>query len=56
MRQDQGASAVEYGLMLFAVAAAIAAIVFSFGGMVGDIFSSHSSCFSSHVNDPAASC
>jgi pilus assembly protein Flp/PilA len=37
-RNDEGASAVEYGLIVFAIAALITVIVVSFGGAVRDIF------------------
>jgi pilus assembly protein Flp/PilA len=36
---DTGASAVEYGLIVFAIAAVIAVVVFAFGGAVRDLFS-----------------
>jgi pilus assembly protein Flp/PilA len=49
-KQDDGASAVEYGLMIAAVAAIISVIVFSLGGVVSEAFASHSSCFSSQLN------
>jgi len=35
---DDGASAVEYGLLISGVAALIVAVVFLFGGAVGDLF------------------
>ena len=35
---DEGASAVEYGLLVFAIAAVIALIVFAFGQVVGDTY------------------
>lgn len=35
---DAGASAVEYGLLIVAIAAVIVIIVFSLGGVVRDIF------------------
>jgi len=35
---DRGASAVEYGLMIAAIAALILVIVFSLGGVVQTIF------------------
>ena len=38
--EDEGASAVEYGLIVFAIAAVIAAVVFAFGGAVHDMFDS----------------
>jgi pilus assembly protein Flp/PilA len=36
---DRGASAVEYGLIVAAIAALIVTIVFGFGGVVQNIFS-----------------
>jgi pilus assembly protein Flp/PilA len=39
-RDDEGASAVEYGLIVFAIAAFIVVVVFSFGGTVRDLFQS----------------
>ena len=38
LRSDDGASAVEYGLLVFAIAAVIALIVFAFGLVVGDTY------------------
>jgi pilus assembly protein Flp/PilA len=38
-RDEQGASAVEYGLLLAGVAALITLIVFAFGGVVARQFS-----------------
>jgi pilus assembly protein Flp/PilA len=35
---DRGASAVEYGLMVAAIAAVIVAIVFGLGGVVAGVF------------------
>ena len=37
--KDRGASAVEYGLMVAAIAAVIVAVVFGLGGLVRDTFS-----------------
>jgi pilus assembly protein Flp/PilA len=37
-RRDHGASAVEYGLMVAAIAAVIVVIVFSLGGVVQQVF------------------
>ena len=37
-RNDEGASAVEYGLLVAGIAALIVAIVFVFGGMIKDVF------------------
>ena len=36
--KDRGASAVEYGLMVAAIAAVIVAIVFGLGGLVRETF------------------
>jgi pilus assembly protein Flp/PilA len=38
--QDDGASAVEYGLLVAAIAALIVIIVFALGGLVRDVFKS----------------
>jgi pilus assembly protein Flp/PilA len=37
--KDRGASAVEYGLMVAAIAAVIVGIVFGLGGVVQNVFS-----------------
>ena len=39
VRKDDGASAVEYGLLVAAIAALIVIIVFALGGLVKGIFS-----------------
>lgn len=38
-RDDRGASAVEYGILVAAVAGVIVAVLFLLGGMVVDLFS-----------------
>ena len=38
-RADDGASAVEYGLLVFAIAAVIALVVYALGGVVSELFS-----------------
>ena len=38
-RNEDGASAVEYGLLVAGIAALIVAVVFLFGGMVSNVFS-----------------
>ena len=53
-RDERGASAVEYGLLIAGIAALIVVVVFAFGGVVGDIFSDTSSCIS--VGAGAQSC
>lgn len=37
-RRDDGASAVEYGLLVAAIAAVIVAIVFALGGIIENVF------------------
>jgi pilus assembly protein Flp/PilA len=55
-RQETGASAVEYGLLIAAIAAVLATVALSLGGVVRDAFASHTSCFSSHMNSGPTSC
>lgn len=43
-RLDEGASAVEYGLLVAAIAAVIVAVVFGLGTLIKNGFSSTSSC------------
>lgn len=44
--QDRGASAVEYGLLVAAIAAVIVAVVFGLGSLVQGVFTDASSCIS----------
>jgi pilus assembly protein Flp/PilA len=37
-RDERGASAVEYGLLITGIAALIAIVVFAFGGMLSDVY------------------
>jgi Flp pilus assembly pilin Flp len=37
--RDAGASSVEYGLVVFAIAAVVVAVIFALGGIVGSLFS-----------------
>ncbi|MEP9365618.1 Flp family type IVb pilin [Nocardioides sp. CN2-186] len=37
-RDERGASAVEYGLLVAGIAALIVAVVFVFGGMISNVF------------------
>jgi pilus assembly protein Flp/PilA len=39
-KSDEGASAVEYGLLVAAIAAVIVVVVFALGGLVKDKFNS----------------
>jgi pilus assembly protein Flp/PilA len=51
---DEGASAVEYGLIVFAIAAVITFAVFSFGGAVRDLF--QNSCDTISAKTTSTSC
>ncbi len=54
-RNDEGASAVEYGLLVAAIAAVIVVIVFALGGVIKNVFSKTCSTVSSGAS-VAASC
>jgi pilus assembly protein Flp/PilA len=49
-RNDEGATAVEYGLMVALIAAAIAGIVYFLGQHLGDEFSSVDTCIQNAQN------
>jgi pilus assembly protein Flp/PilA len=49
-KQDRGTSAVEYGLMIAAIAGVLIVVVFSLGSVVSDTFEKHSACFSSQLD------
>ena len=49
---DQGASAVEYGLMVAAIAAVIVGIGFGMGGVVKGAFSQTEDCIVNGVGAP----
>ena len=54
---DRGASAVEYGLMVAAIAAVIVGTVFGFGHLVNDTFTKTSNCIAAHgTGDPFPGC
>jgi pilus assembly protein Flp/PilA len=55
-RDEDGASAVEYGLLVAGIAALIVAIVFIFGGMIRDVFSSTCGQIADSVTGVSASC
>ncbi|MCA0329861.1 MAG: Flp family type IVb pilin [Actinobacteria bacterium] len=46
LRHDEGASAVEYGLLVAAIAAVIVAVVFLLGQRVSTTFDSTNKCIS----------
>ncbi len=50
--RDAGASAVEYGLLVAAIAAVIVGVVFGLGGIVSDTFSQTEECFQLGQNGP----
>jgi pilus assembly protein Flp/PilA len=55
--QDRGASAVEYGLMVAAIAAVIVVVVFALGGLIKGAFGDTCSDIAKGNNDPVpASC
>jgi pilus assembly protein Flp/PilA len=47
-RDEEGASAVEYGLLVAGIAALIVAIVFIFGGMISSVFSDTCTSITTH--------
>jgi pilus assembly protein Flp/PilA len=56
-RSDRGASAVEYGLLVAAVAALIVGAAFAFGNVVGENFTKTSNCLVARGNgDPFPGC
>ena len=48
LRHDEGASAVEYGLLVAAIAALIVGVVFLLGGKVSSTFNKTNSCISTN--------
>jgi pilus assembly protein Flp/PilA len=50
--EDRGASAVEYGLLVAAIAAVIVGVVFGLGNLVASKFSETSSCIESGISAP----
>lgn len=55
-RSEEGASAVEYGLLVAAIAALIVLIVFSLGGIVKETFSDTCDGIKGKAANMAASC
>jgi pilus assembly protein Flp/PilA len=51
-RNERGASAVEYGLLIAGIAAIIAVVVFAFGGAVDDTL--HTTCDQLNADTPRA--
>lgn len=55
-RGDEGASAVEYGLLVAAIAAVIVVVVFALGGVVSQVFSNTCTSISNKAGLTTASC
>lgn len=55
-RSEKGASAVEYGLLVAAIAALIVLIVFALGGVVQGVFEDTCKGVKGGASGPAASC
>jgi pilus assembly protein Flp/PilA len=56
-KDEKGASAVEYGLLVAAIAALIVVIVFALGGVVKNVFSQTCTTITNQTNSAsAASC
>ena len=56
VRRDDGATAVEYGLLVAAVAALVVVIVFALGGVVRDVFDDTCKSVKGGSAGSAASC
>ena len=55
-RSEDGASAVEYGLLVAAIAALIVVIVFALGGIVRDVFQDTCEKIDTGVTSVSGSC
>ena len=55
-REEDGASAVEYGLLVAAIAAVIVLIVFTLGGYVKNAFSNTCNAIASNGSSTTGSC
>ena len=55
-KDEQGASAVEYGLLVAAIAALIVIIVFALGGVVKGVFSDTCTKVGNGASQSTASC
>ena len=55
-RNEEGASAVEYGLLVAAIAALIVLIVFALGGIVKETFTDTCTSIKSEAASITASC
>jgi pilus assembly protein Flp/PilA len=55
-KDEQGASAVEYGLLVAAIAALIVIIVFALGGIVKEVFTDTCTGITSKASNVSSSC
>lgn len=55
-QKDEGASAVEYGLLVAAIAALVVIIVFALGGLVRDVFNDTCQKIDTQSDANAAEC
>ncbi len=55
-RDEDGASAVEYGLLVAGIAALIVVIVFAFGGVIKNSFDSTCKSIAGGATGPASTC
>jgi pilus assembly protein Flp/PilA len=55
-KNEKGASAVEYGLLVAAIAALIVIIVFALGGVVKEVFTDTCGEITSNASTVSASC
>jgi len=55
-RDEDGASAVEYGLLVAAIAALIVVIVFALGGVIRNVFSNTCDTITSNATSVTSTC
>jgi pilus assembly protein Flp/PilA len=55
-RSEDGASAVEYGLIVFAIAAMIVAILWALGGVVSETYSDSCTTIAAKATPSTPSC
>ena len=55
-RDEDGASAVEYGLLVAAIAALIVIIVFALGGIIRNVFQNTCDTISSQATNVTSTC
>lgn len=55
-RDERGASAVEYGLLIAGIAALIVVIVFAFGGVIDEVFQDTCTTVQENAENMEAEC